>query len=416
MEQQPQQTLPQLNTEELNTIIPKLRNSHDKALAVTSSFTEIPDGDEEAYEEVESLCLRLKKTYDDVSHPLYRKLADRLEPILEEARGLISPFDYKTKTPNEYNRLRGLLSSYKQRELNKKKAVEEAAAKKRERDNQLVDLKTSILKKLNAMVADKIRKAESGSSDYFSATTLETFDSRAESYMKWKPKLSPEDYEACFQEPIRSINNGAQLDSDFPAWIAKLQEAEPFDKYNDLVMAGATPIINEWRAKIPDLKQELIELSKVASDKEASEKLALEQKRKAQQEAARRQAEIDENAKKASQELDTQAGLDKMSNAFAEQATVQQAGDVGSVKYVLKFNDPKKTPQALATIIYHCMAHPDFPGIQKKTKDKKPAIDDEGRPEYVDAVQWWINFFMTKCDASIDGTDVFEKAKIIIRK
>jgi hypothetical protein len=408
MEQQPQQTLPQLNTEELNTIIPKLRNSHDKALAVTSSFTEIPDGDEEAYEEVESLCLRLKKTYDDVSHPLYRKLADRLEPILEEARGLISPFDYKTKTPNEYNRLRGLLSSYKQRELNKKKAVEEAAAKKRERDNQLVDLKTGILKSLNNMVTEKIRKAETGSQAYFDACTLENFDERAEQFKKMKPKLKEQDWEDCF---IVGAEHKVTHE-----WLNEIKQAESFDKYNDLVMAGATPIINAWRAKIPDLKQELVELSKVAADKEASEKLILEQKRKAQQEAARRQAEIDENAKKASQELDTQAGLDKMSNAFAEQATVQQAGDVGSVKYVLKFNDPKKTPQALATIIYHCMAHPDFPGIQKKTKDKKPAIDDEGRPEYVDAVQWWINFFMTKCDASIDGTDVFEKAKIIIRK
>lgn len=407
-EEQPQ--LPQLNIEELKTIIPKLRNSHDKALAVTQQVTQVDS--EEDYAAVETLCVRLKKTYDEISYPLYRKLAEPIELITEQARDLISPFDYKSKKENEYNRLRGLMVAFKQRELDKKKVIEAEAARKRERENYLVDLKTSILKALNNLVTEKVRKAESGSADYFAASTLETFDERAEQFKKMKPRLKEQDWENCFRCPKDTFESIVETTS----WLNGVMQAEPFDKWNALVIEGATPIINAWRAKIPDLKQELIERQKLADDKEALEKLELEQKRKAQAEAARRQKEIDEENKKKQAELDAQAGLDKMSNSFVEQVTVQEAGDAGAVKYVLKFTDPKKTPQALATIIYHVMAHPEFGGIQKKDKSKKPVVDAQGRPEYVDAVQWWLNFFLSKCDAHVDGTEVFEVSKIQIRK
>jgi len=402
-------SLPQLNIEDLKTIIPKLRSSHDKALAVTRAVTQVESEDE--YSEVETLCARLKITYDDVSYPLYRKLAEPVESILDQARELISPFDYKSKKDNEYNRLRGLLAAYKQRELDKKKAIEAEAARKRERENYLVDLKTGILKALNNLVTEKVRKAETGSAEYFAASTPDDFDKRAEDYKKMKPKLKPEDWEACF------LPSKYERDEAMAAWYKDLIEQESFDKWNTVVMEQCTPIINAWRAKIPDLKQEMLERKKLADDKEALEKLELEQKRKAQQEAARREAEIAEQNKKQQLEIETQASLDKMSNSFAEQAATQVPGmETGPVKYVLKFNDPKKVPKALATIIYHCMSHPDFPGIQKRDKSKKPVVDAQGRPEYIDAIQYWINLFLSKCDAEIDGTDVFEDSKVIIRK
>jgi hypothetical protein len=408
MDQSQQPTSLQLNTEELSGIIPKLKSSHDKAIAVTSAITEIPEGDEEKYQEVENLCVRLKKTYDEVSYPLYKKLADPFKGILDQAREFIAPFDYKSDKNNEYNRLRGLLVAFKQKELDKKKAVEVAAAKKKEQDNKLVDLKTSILKALNNMVTEKIRKAESGSADYFAATKLDTFDKRAEDYMKWKPKLSQEDWEACFIVPTE-----ARVEAD---WINELMQAEPFDKWNELVISGATPIINAWRAKIPELKQQLIELKKVDDDKEAREKLELEQKRKAQAEALRRQQSIDDNAKKAFQEIDTKAGLDKMENSFVEQATVQQVSDAGPVKLALKFDDPKKALKAFTTILYHCFSHPDFKGIIKTDAKGIQKVDEEGNPIYIDQIQFFVNFFLQKCDADIEGTTVYEKAKIIIKK
>lgn len=410
--QQPQQTLPILPGINLEKVKNTLKSSHDKALSVTSEVTEIAEGDEEQYEYVETLCVRLKKTFDDISYPAYRGVAEPVEGFLEELRDLIAPFDYKSKKDNEYNRLRGLLTAYKQRELNKKKAIEEAAARKRERDNHLVDLKTGILKALNNMVAEKIRKAESGSADYFAATTLDNFDKRADGYMKWTPKLSVEDWEACFNIPKDTFLVVEERD----IWLKQLTDQEPFEKYNELVLNGATPIVNAWRAKIPDLKQELVELSKVAADKEASEKLILEQKRKAQQEAARREAEINANAKQAQLDLDTQASMDKMENSFKEQATIQQTPDAGPVKLALKFNDPTKALKAFTTILYHVFAHPEFKGIVKTDAKGVQKVDEEGNPVYIDQVQFFVNFFLAKCDADVEGTTVYEKSKVIIRK
>lgn len=405
---QPQ--LPQLNIEELRTIIPKLRNSHDKALAVTQAVTQVES--EEDYAAVETLCIRLKKTYDEISYPLYRKLAEPIELITEQARDLISPFDYKSKRENEYNRLRGLMVNFKQRELDKKKAIEAEAAKKRERENYLVDLKTSILKALNNLVTEKVRKAESGSADYFAASTLETFDERAEQFKKMKPRLKEQDWEDCFRCPKDTFESIVETTS----WLNGVMQSEPFDKWNALVIEGATPIINAWRAKIPDLKQELIDRQKLADDKEALEKLELEQKRKAQQEAARREKDIADNAKQAQLDLDAKAGIDKMHNSFVEQGTVHNAGDTGPTKLALKFNDPTKALKAFTTILYHCFSHPDFKGIIKTDAKGVQKMDEEGNPVYRDEIQYFVNFFLQKCDAEIEGVTIYEKSKIIIRK
>lgn len=406
MQEEVTPNLPQLNIEDLKTIIPKLRSSHDKAIAVTQAVTQVDS--EEEYEEVEKLCVRLKATYDQISYPLYRKLAEPIELITEQARDLIAPFDYKSKRDNEYNRLRGLLTAFRQRELDKKKAIEAEAAKKRERENYLVDLKTSILKALNNLVTEKVKKAESGSAEYFAASNLETFDERAEQFKKMKPKLKPEDWENCFIVPAE-----ARVTAE---WLKDIMAEESFDKWNAAVIEAATPIINEWRGKIPDLKQQLIERKKLADDKEALAKLELDQKRKEQQEAARRQAAIDEENKKRQTEVDNQAGLDKMENSFVEQATLFNAGDAGPTKLALKFNDPTKALKAFTTILYHVFSHKDFKGIVKTDKKGSPVKDEEGNFVYIDQVQFFVNFFLQKCDADIEGTTVYEKAKIIIKK
>jgi hypothetical protein len=68
-------------------------------------------------------------------------------------------------------------------------------------------------------------------------------------------------------------------------------------------------------------------------------------------------------------------------------------------------------------MIYHVMASKKFVGIQKKdAKLGTPITDEKGNPEYIAAVQWWIDQFLKDVDADIPGTKVFKVAKTIIRK
>lgn len=313
---------------------------------------------------------------------------------------------------SEYTRVRHLIATYDQEKIDKRKKLEEDAARKKERENHLVDIGAAILTNLSNLVLAKTKKGDEDSAAYFKAATLEDFDERAEKYKKMKPNLKTEEYLSCLEVPYkRMLFNEAEM-KDIKSTIAKV---ETFEKWNQEVINAATPIINEWKAKIPELKQNLINL-KNASDQSERDRIAAEQAARAKEEEDRRRQSIQQQHADTTAEIANQAELSKLENSFVEQAVVQQAGEAGPVKYVLKFTDHKTTLPALTKIMYHCMSHKDFPGIQKLDKNKKPVFDAKGRPEYIDAIQYWINFFLSKCDIHIDGTVVTEDAKVIVKK
>jgi hypothetical protein len=405
-------TLPEIS--KIETIVeiaqkhlPRMMAGSEKAVLAMQVIQNIEN--EEQYENAENLLGRVKSAYEKIN-----ELRTEITGPLDEVKKYLMTFERPLgdDKSSEYTRVRGIMTSYRQAELEKKKELEAKAAYKKHIDDHIVDLKSTVLKWLTDKVIEVAKRTDASSADYFNKSTLEDFDARAEQYMRMKPKMKQEDYDACF----KIVYNPALIAEDeFNILIHDLKQEQTFDKWNEEVVKVSTPIVNEWRGKIPDLKKKLIEL-KNASDETERARIAAAQKEKEDQEAARRGANLDEQALSANREIESQAGLSKMENSFVEQAVVQQAGDGGPTKLVLKFKDAKDTPQALMTIIYHCLAHKEFPGIQKRDRKGNLVVDDKGRPEYIDGVQQWINFFLAKCDADIAGTVVYEDSKITIRK
>lgn len=322
------------------------------------------------------------------------------------------PLDGKNEN-SEYGKLRKKIARYDQKVIDKKKEVEAQAAKQRAKKDALIDMGAAVLKNLSELSLNKAREAESQSKDYFAKTTLESWDKRVDAYMKMKPKLKVEDYDKCFNV---FYNPNYFTQAEFIDFVTTLKTVETYDKWNEEVVKSCTPIVNAWRAKIPQLKEDLI-LLKNASDEEERQRIATEQQSKAKEEENRRLANIEQSHISASLAIDSQAGLDKIGNSFQEQAIVQQTPDPGPTKLVIKFTDQTKAPKAFLTIIAQCLASPKFPGFQKRTgKDKKLATDDRGNAVYIDAVQWWLDFFVKECDAAVEGTIVEEQAKVIIHK
>lgn len=410
----PQETLPELK--KIETIaeiaqrhLPRMIKGKEKCVAM---ITEILENGTDSEEEAEQHIATLAKVRDQ-GFNVIEKLRKEITGPMDDLKDYFMQFERPLSDNKDslYTKAKNQIADYRQRELEKKKKIEQEAARKKDRDNHLVDITSSVQKKLNDLVLKKTKDGDAASEKYFSECTLENFDSRAEKYNKMKPTLKAEEYESCF---IVQYNKSLYTDEEFLDIITTLKTVETIEKWTEEVITAATPVINQWRAKIPDLKQNLINLQN-AKDESDRNRIAEEQRKKAEEETTRRNAELEQQALDKSRDIDASAGLAKMENSFVEQATVQQAGDTGSIKHVLKFKDSKSMPKAFMEIVYHCLAHKDFKGIQKRDKKGNLVYDDKGRPEYTDEVQRWITFFLANCDAAIDGTVVFEDSKVTIR-
>ncbi len=228
--------------------LPKMMIGSQRAVEAMQAIKTITS--EEEYEEAEVLMGRVKSAYEKIN--LMR--TDITSPM-DEAKKFFMSFERPLgdDKSSEYMRVRGIMANYKQAELDKKKEIEAAAAKKKAYDDHIVDLKAQVLKNLNDMLLDKTKRSDSGSSDFFKASTLDNFDERAEQFMKMKPKLKAEDYVKCFAVHFNTehIKNTKELDDI----LIKFKAEETYEAWNEKVINAATPIINEWRGKIPQLKQ-----------------------------------------------------------------------------------------------------------------------------------------------------------------
>lgn len=384
--------------------LPEMIRVRDNMVNRMSQITTIADEEEE--ESVTAVLVASKKGLEKITE--HRKaITEPLDAIKKQA------MTYEKEATEQDTRLRGLLQQFKQSKLDAQKEVERQAAAKKAKENHKVDLSAQVKKNLTAMVITLTKESDDYSKGFFDKATVDNFDSEATKFKGIKPRLKEDKYNACFAP---AYNRNIITDEEFKAYMDELKQTDDLSYASWSLMAVETivSVLNRWRAQIDDIKAEKITIAKAKGE----EKERLE-KEKAERDAAeqeRKQKQFDDLQKKAEKQISEETELGKMNNSFVEQVTVQSAGDKGLVKKVIKFSDRTKEMKALCTIIAHCMAHKDFPGFQKRDKNKIPDVDDQGRPVYIDPVQWWINFFIAKCDADIDGTVVFEDSKVIVRK
>ncbi len=407
------ETLPQLQeiksiTTSIEEVLPKLKKGHDNCLVVLSEITAI-DSDE-AYESANTDLADVRtafKKMQDMRMGITKKMDDAKEFLMSFEK----PISTDAKANNEYNRVRKMMEAYQQEKLEKKRKEEAEIAKKKDLENHKVDLRAKMRENLITNVSETIKIADGYAKTLFDNLPLEIFDEEADKFKKSKPKLKQDKYDSCFAVPYRT---DLMTKEEAQALIDEVKAVETYEVWNSAVIEAVSPILNEWRAKIPDIKAEKEKIA--AAQGEEKVRLEAEAKAKADLELKQRQDSIDKAANEQKTQIAQDASMDKMSNEFASQAAAQTLDDAGKVKLILKFKDPKTTPKALFAIMYHVFSHKDFPGIQKRDKAKKLLFDDKGRPEYIEPVQWWIDFFMTNCDAHIDDTVITEDAKIVVRR
>lgn len=392
--------------QQIQTAFPQMTTARDKAVAAMKGITQITSDEE--LEAVNGLLVKVRTTHSKV-----QALRKPITEIFDELKKhLMAPeADLDQDKPNEVARLRGLISKYNQQKIDAKKAAEAEAAKIKEKENHKVDIATRIKKNLADMIINRVKEVHVGSSDFWKKATLETFDGMEKTFMTFRIALKTETFNKCFDVPF---NSNLLTKEEFEALLVEVGAQETYLKWDQSHTDAVTPVVNEWRGKISQIKADLIAL-KSASDESSRAKIAEEQAQKSAQEDQRRQQQI-ANMQHASDNIIQQsADIGKMHNEFREQAMVQTVEDAGPVKLILKFKDEKPV-QALVEIIYHCFKHEKFPSIVKKNKDGSDKLDENGFPIYTEGIDFFVKFFIRYCDVNISGVEIKEVSKVVVRK
>jgi hypothetical protein len=372
----------------------------------------------EEAEEAIAILAAVRDVYNK-QYETRKEMTDLTDAFKDVVMEFERPFNPDAKAKSKYNEKKKILEAWQQKELDRIQQEKVEAAKKKELENHKIDLRTKILENLNNMLVDVVKKSDTGSKDFFAASTLETFDARAEQFKGINPKLKQEFYNACFASV--TPNTGIIRADELGTLVEELKKEHSYDIWNTKFQEQVAPIVNQWRARIPELKQQLLDVAELAKkNQEEAEALKKKQQEAEEQASKDRQTQLDLAADQAKAKVVEDANMDKMSNEFASQALSQTIGDPGRTKLVLKFIDPKLAGKAFMEIMYHVMSHPDFqqqyPCFQRRDAKKKLMVDDKGRPVYIEHVQWWIDWFLDNCNAAITGTIISEDAKVVIRK
>ncbi len=393
--------------------LPLLEKRKANALAALDEITQITN-DEEAEDAVAYLAA-VREVYK-ANNEMRKVMTDMTDAFKDALMEYERDFNPDAKAKNKYNEKKKILEDYNQAKLDRVRAQQAEASKKKEVENFKVDLRSRILEALSNNVVETVKVADNYARTLFASLTLENFDKEAEKFKRAKPKLKIETYEKCFEVPNDLMPKAKQLLSpgEFSTFVNEFKLEQTYDIWNTSVQESVAPVMNEWRARIPELKEELVVKSKASEEEKI--RLADERKKRDEQEQADRKVALDKAQEQQKAQIQSDAEVNKMSNNFAAQAAVQSMDDAGGVKLVLKFTEPALTPKALMAIIYHCFSHADFPGIQKRDAKKKLVVDGKGRQEYIEAIQWWIDFYLKNCDAAVEGTQIFEDAKTIVRR
>lgn len=397
----------------VESYIPLLVKWSKKADAALDQIGPIADDDDEAAENAVAILAAVRDVYNATMNKR-KEMTEITDAFKDMVMEYERPFNPEAKAKSKYNEKRKFIEDFQQRKLDKKRAEETEALKKKEIENHKVDLRAKMLENLGQMLVNAVKRVDSGSKDYFDAATVDDFDKKAEAYKNNNPKLKQTEYEACFNGmPNKELISQV----DYAKFVVEVQQTETYEKWNTAFVEGVSPIINEWRARIPDLKQQKVALAEAAKKStEDAARLAEEQKKKNDESFNQRQQQLDQAAEDNKKAVQEDASLQKMGNEFQAQAIMQNLEDAGGYKYVAKFSDPKLIPKAFMAVVIHCMQHPDFPGIQKRDKSKKLMVDDKGRPVYVEEVQAWLDFFLKHVNADVEGLKIFEDAKVVVRK
>jgi hypothetical protein len=354
------------------------------------------DSDEKAAEAEHVLSLS-KKVYDKMSAKR-KSFTDPIKAEIEKIMTYENQINYNSKTENKYTRARKVLEAWQQKKIDEKKKKEYEAWLVAEQLKYKAEYRGKIEKALTEMLAGLHKTLISNMMVWESNLTLETIDTAAQKLKESKPALKIEYFAKCFKPWMQRPEIMSMKQEE--EFLKEVQKDLSYDKYNEEYAKIVAPIKNEYLAKIPALKQHLEEV-KVADDKKKAEL----QKKLDDEREAKRLADIkavDDAAAAKEQEIRDKQEMEGYHADFTQQAMTSDL-DAGPSKKAVSFADDKLWLKPLLEVISKVAVHKKFKGI----KDTKGNVRKE--------LQWWLDQYASCIGEPMEGLNVEEVAKTIIR-
>jgi hypothetical protein len=342
------------------------------------------------------------KAVTDKLDLLIKETVGPLEDFIDQVKSYKKSIDYasKTKDGNEYTKAKAVIEAYDQAKAKEAERIRLEAEFLKKQNLYKAEIKEGIGRRLVDMLSGQKKNIIDGMARWESVLTLANFEVSFEKLQTQKPILKKDKWEECFAIPFQQ---GQLMTKEvFDAYLNELRKEYLYENYNAQFAEATAPILNEYRAKKDAVKRKLEEIQKASEDA----RVALEQKRKDELEKQRvEQIKIaNQQQVEAMEKVDHEKEMDKMNAEFTEQVQTQDIEDL-PMKKVASFEDDANYLKPFAEVVGACALNPKFPGIIKKNG-----------AEYVDHVQWWLDWYAGNCKDAIKGIKIVNVPKTIIRK
>ena len=375
-----------------------LQKRHDAAVSELQSITEIAD--DEAYKQAEEVLATAKQLYDAMAAKR-KHFTDPIKKAIEEIMQYENAINYTSKSENEYNRARKILEAYNQRKIDEKKAAEADAAYRAAVIKYQAEFRAGVQQQLTDMLAGKERTLVDRMSKWESTLTLENLALQEKNLQQSSPALKIEDYNGCFR--VVKANSALMNEQQELAYLEELKKELKFEDWNNKYQEIALPIKNAYLAKLPVIRERLVEIAKAAeADAKKAEEMRKEAELRREQEKKKSLEEAAARAEAANQQIKDEKDIRMLEGDFTQQAMTQDL-DAGPSKRVASFLDDKAWLSPFLKVVSKVAAHPKFKGIVAKD-------------EYIPEVKKWLDFYASQIGESMDGITFEEKAKTIVRK
>lgn len=393
--------LPSTTMEVAKANLPRIIKGNEIAVTLLKEIqTTAITNDEERQVAIEKIAKT--KAVTDKLDLLIKETVGPLEDFIDHVKSYKKSIDYasKTKDGNEYTKAKAVIEAYDQAKAKEAERIRLEAEFLKKQNLYKAEIKEGIGRRLVDMISGQKKNIIDGMARWEAGLTLANFELSFEKLANQKPILKKDKWEECFKIPFQQ---GQLMTKEvFDAYLDELRKEYPYENYNAQFAEATAPILNEYRAKKDTVKRRLEEIQKASEEA----KVALEQKRKDELEKQRQeQIKIaDQQQVEAMEKVDHEKEMDKMNAEFTEQVQTQDIEDLPT-KRIASFEDNANYLKPFAEVVGACALNPKFPGIMKKNGT-----------DYVDHVQWWLDWYAGNCKDAIKGIKIIQVPKTIIRK
>lgn len=387
--------------------VPSMIKSTNGAMLAMSQITEITT--DEMDQSANNLLVKVKSTYEHVNG-MRKELTDNYDNFKKTLMLIEGELDHKKGAKNDVTRIKILREGYAQVKLDKRRKEEEALEKQKIITNKLIDFKTSLIKNIEIGAIEVLSTAETALSGWSKKVDLENYDGMLEN-LNYTPTLKQEVYDGWFVVNMDMAGVDGERVTEV---LAEVKAERPYEKLSKAYEVEALKKIEEWRAKMPEIKKRLEDIAKADGKKKEELKAQLAAKQIIEDEKAAEKATKLKEEK--AQEIAVDASDSKLTADFVEQGGKQNIKeDKVNSKFTARFTQDNWV-RPFAEVVYNVASHPDFKGIYAKERTGEIKTDDKGRDQYIDHIDWFMKFFAQHCNANIKGLKLYADAKVQARK